>query len=148
MGEDPGGGARPGVWRGNPPGGSHYSAGILEPFAGHYIPPALIRGLSCINRPSCPANTIHRNNVVLMLEQRWRRWDNVKTTLFQYIVFAGRPVRGVSKRWNRGGWRRGEVWIVPFMSAVNVQNLSIVQNLLNNISLVCTNMMVRVFWTF
>ena len=45
---------------------------------------------------SNPANTIHWNNVVLMLGQRRRRWANVKTTLFQCIVFAGnRPTTNI-----------------------------------------------------
>ena len=39
--------------------------------------------------PSNPANTTRRNNDVLMLSQRRRRWANVKTLLFQR-VFAGK----------------------------------------------------------
>ena len=34
-------------------------------------------------------NTMHWSYVVSMLGQRQRRWANVKTTLFQCIVFAG-----------------------------------------------------------
>ena len=39
-----------------------------------------------------PANTIHRNNLAWPLVQRLRRWPNIKTTLSQCIVFAGRPI--------------------------------------------------------
>ena len=46
----------------------------------------------CIN----PANTTHWNNVGLMLGQRRRRWANIKPTLFQCVVFAG-------KRWTVKG---------------------------------------------
>ena len=35
-----------------------------------------------------PANTIQKNNVVLMLGQRRRRWANGKTILFLCIVHA------------------------------------------------------------
>ena len=35
-----------------------------------------------------PANTIHRNNVVLLLAQGLRRRPNIKTTLFQCVLFA------------------------------------------------------------
>ena len=37
-----------------------------------------------------PANTTRWNNDVLMLPQRLRRWPNIKTSLFQRVVF-GRP---------------------------------------------------------
>ena len=50
--------------------------------------------------PCCcefPANTIHWNNVGLMLGQRRRRWFNVKTTLFQCIVFPGLTGQWVSE---------------------------------------------------
>ena len=36
-----------------------------------------------------PANTVRWNNDVLMLGQRRRRWANIKTLLFQRVVFAG-----------------------------------------------------------
>ena len=36
-----------------------------------------------------PANTTRWNNDVLMLAQRLRRWPNIKTSLFQRVVFAG-----------------------------------------------------------
>ena len=36
-----------------------------------------------------PENTIRRNNDVLMLGKRRRRWFNIKTSLFQCVVFAG-----------------------------------------------------------
>ena len=35
-----------------------------------------------------PTNTTRWNNDVLMLAQRLRRWPNIKTALFQRIVFA------------------------------------------------------------
>ena len=38
-----------------------------------------------------PANTIQCINVGLMLVQRRRRWTNIKPTLDQRLVFAGRP---------------------------------------------------------
>ena len=38
---------------------------------------------------SFPANTRRRPNVVLMLGRRQRRRANSKTTLGQYLVFAG-----------------------------------------------------------
>ena len=42
---------------------------------------------------SCfPANTLRWNNDVLMLGQRRRRWANIKTSLFQRVVFAGLPL--------------------------------------------------------
>ena len=37
----------------------------------------------------CPANTTRWNNDVSMLGQSRRRWANIKTTLFQGVVFAG-----------------------------------------------------------
>ena len=44
-------------------------------------------------QPEChehiPTNTIHRNNVGLMLGQRRRRWTNIKPILFKCVVFAG-----------------------------------------------------------
>ena len=36
-----------------------------------------------------PANTTRWNNDVSMLAQRLRRWPNIKTSLFQPVVFAG-----------------------------------------------------------
>ena len=42
-----------------------------------------------IHRDRCPANTTRWNNTVLMLGQRLRRWPNIKTALFQRVVFAG-----------------------------------------------------------
>ena len=36
-----------------------------------------------------PANTTRWNNDVLKLGQRLRRWPNIKTSLFQRVVFAG-----------------------------------------------------------
>ena len=36
-----------------------------------------------------PENTTRRNEDVLMLVQRLRRWPNIKTSFFQRIVFAG-----------------------------------------------------------
>ena len=38
---------------------------------------------------SCPANTTRSNNDVLMLGDRRRRRANIKTALFQRVVFAG-----------------------------------------------------------
>ena len=35
------------------------------------------------------ANTTRCNNDVLILGQRRRRWANIKTSLFQSVVFAG-----------------------------------------------------------
>ena len=40
-----------------------------------------------------PANTILWNNAVLMLGQRRRRWANIKKSLFQSVVFAGKTGR-------------------------------------------------------
>ena len=37
-----------------------------------------------------PANTIHCPGVCLMLGQRRRRWTNIKETVGQRLVFAGR----------------------------------------------------------
>ena len=50
--------------------------------AGHGLPMSVI----------APANTTHCNNDVLMLAQRLRRWPNIKTSLLQCVVFAGRVV--------------------------------------------------------
>ena len=36
-----------------------------------------------------PANTIHWNNVVLLLAHRLRHWPSIKPTLVQCVVFAG-----------------------------------------------------------
>ena len=36
-----------------------------------------------------PANTASWNNDVLLLGQRLRRWANIKTALFELVVFAG-----------------------------------------------------------
>ena len=36
-----------------------------------------------------PANTTRWNNDLLMLTQRLRRWSNIRTSLFQRVVFAG-----------------------------------------------------------
>ena len=36
-----------------------------------------------------PANTIHYNNLGLMLGQRRIRWSNIKPTLFACFVLAG-----------------------------------------------------------
>ena len=35
-----------------------------------------------------PENTTRRNNDVLLLAQRLRRWPNIKTSLFQRVLFA------------------------------------------------------------
>ena len=40
-----------------------------------------------------PANTTRWNTDVLMLGQRRRRWANIKTALFQRVVFAGKASR-------------------------------------------------------
>ena len=37
---------------------------------------------------SYPANTTRLSNDVWMLAQRLRRWPNIKTSLFQRVVFA------------------------------------------------------------
>ena len=39
-----------------------------------------------------PVNTTRWNNDVSMLGQRRRRWANIKTLLFQRVVFAGEGV--------------------------------------------------------
>ena len=39
-----------------------------------------------------PVNTPRWNNDVSMLGQRRRRWANIKTLLFQRVVFAGEGV--------------------------------------------------------
>ena len=38
-----------------------------------------------------PANKTRWNNDLLLLTQRLRRWSNIRTSLFQRVVFAGIP---------------------------------------------------------
>ena len=42
----------------------------------------------CQHKRNIPENTTRWNTDVLMLGQRRRRWANIKTSLFQSVVFA------------------------------------------------------------
>ena len=52
----------------------------------------------------CPAKTTHWNNVWSTLAHRLRRWPNIKPTLFQCLVVAGRGLSGRNQKDERR-WR-------------------------------------------